>query len=96
MYEDWGGGAGMVWMNVTEVDPPRAIQLAGHLTAQFGGPAHTHLRITLDPRGKSGTLLRLSETAFGRVDDKLKRQLHEGWMLLLGEGLKRFVETSKS
>jgi DNA-binding transcriptional ArsR family regulator/uncharacterized protein YndB with AHSA1/START domain len=93
MYEDWGDGAGMVWMNVIEVDPPRVLQLAGHLTAAFGGPANTHLRLTLESRGKGGTLLRLSEHAFGRVDDKMKAELHQGWTLLLAKGLKPFIES---
>jgi len=95
MYEDWGDGAGMVWMTVVEVDPPRVLQLAGHLTAPFGGPATTHLRLTLDPRGKSETTLRVSEQAFGRVDEKLRQELHDGWTLLLGEGLKGYVERQK-
>jgi uncharacterized protein YndB with AHSA1/START domain/DNA-binding transcriptional ArsR family regulator len=92
MYEDWGDGGGLVWMNVIEVDAPRVIQFAGHLTASFGGPANTYLRLTLEPRGESATLLRISETAYGRVDDKLKKQLHEGWTLLFEQGLKPYVE----
>ena len=53
------------------------------------------VRLTLDPRGKSGTLLRVSEQAFGRVDEKLRQELRDGWMLLLGEGLKGYVERQK-
>ena len=92
MYEDWGDGAGLVWMNVIEVDAPRVLQLAGHLTAPFGGPANTYLRLTLEPRGKFATALLISETAYGRVDDKLKKQLQEGWTLLFEQGLKPYVE----
>lgn len=46
----------------------------------------------LEPRARSSTVLRMSETAYGRVDDKLKQQLHEGWTLLFEQGLKPYVE----
>lgn len=74
------------------VDAPRVLQLAGYLTASFGGSANTYLRRMLEPRARSSTVLRMSETAYGRVDDKLKQQLHEGWTLLFEQGLKPYVE----
>jgi DNA-binding transcriptional ArsR family regulator/uncharacterized protein YndB with AHSA1/START domain len=95
MYEDWGDGAGLLWMSVIEIHPPHTIHFAGHLTTPFGGPANTYLRLTLEPHDNEATILKISNTAYGRVNDKLKQQLHDGWTLLFAEGLKPFVEAGR-
>ena len=53
--------------------PGRSIVLQGLLSPAFGGPAHTLLEIRLETSGNN-TLLKLSDTIFGKVgDDKLSQ-----------------------
>jgi uncharacterized protein YndB with AHSA1/START domain len=92
MFEDWGGGAGQLWYTVVGMDPPHALDLAGQLTAAFGGPGSTHLRVTLEDEGEA-TRLRVSDGIFGRVDEETALELAAGWRRLFTEGLKEYVES---
>jgi len=94
MYEDWGNGAGLMWAQVIAYDPPNSIDLLGHLTAQFGGPASTQFRIALSEKDK-GTVLKLSDTVFGRLSDEKYNQTKEGWSYLLDGALRKHVEGAK-
>ena len=91
LFEDWGDGAGVVWYTVIALDPGRSIDLSGHLTAAFGGPATSLLRIEVVERGRA-SLLRISDSVHGRIDDDKAAGLEQGWRLLFAEGLKPFVE----
>jgi uncharacterized protein YndB with AHSA1/START domain len=93
MYEDWGDGAGLLWYNVIAIDPPRSLDLAGHLTPAFGGPAKTYLRLTLDDEGES-TRLRILDSIFGRVTPASVEQVQAGWETLFTQGFKAFVEAA--
>lgn len=90
-YEDWGHGAGQIWYTVIGVDPPNSIMLQGILTPAFGGPAATILQLTLKSSGKN-TVLKLSDTIFGKVGDDKVSQTRQGWEMLFEQGLKAFVE----
>jgi hypothetical protein len=68
------------------------LQLMGDLDARNGGPARLHTTFRLRAEG-GGSVLRLEEAAFGRVDDRVRTSLQKGWNILLGGCLKVFVET---
>ena len=92
MYEDDGNGGGLLWYTVHIMTVPQLLQLIGHLSPPWGGPAVSQIRIELVEEGKS-TVLRLTDHCIGVVDEKLKRSLHEGWTLLIAEALKPHVES---
>lgn len=94
MYEDWGNGAGLIWAQVIGIDPPRSIDLLGHLSVAFGGPASTQFRIAISPKGK-GSVLKVSDTIFGRIGDDKREQTREGWAALFDQALRAHVERSK-
>jgi uncharacterized protein YndB with AHSA1/START domain len=92
VYEDWGDGQGLLWYTVALVAEGELLQLWGDLDQKHGGPARLHTTFRLRAEGK-GTVLRLEECAFGKVDEKVKTSLSEGWTLLLGQWFRTFVET---
>ncbi|GEM_PF-146560 len=91
MYEDWGGGNGLVWGNVVGLDAPNALSVVGCLFPAWGGPAMYILQFTLTSSGK-GTTLKVSDTSFGRITDGKIASTQEGWDMLLGRCLKTYVE----
>jgi uncharacterized protein YndB with AHSA1/START domain len=91
-YEDWGNGQGLLWYTVAEVAEGECLQLYGDLGTKHGGPSRLHTTFRLRAEGK-GTVLRLEECAFGKVDEKVKASLSDGWKLLVGQWFKTFVET---
>jgi len=94
MYEDWGNGAGLMWAQVIGIDPPRSIDLLGHLTAAFGGPATTQFRIALASKDM-GTVLTVSDTIFGNLSDDKCERTREGWEILFDQALRKHVERAK-
>src|ERR1041385_8723822 len=93
-YEDWGAGAGLVWYTVTGVDPGRSLTMSGNLFAAWGGPSTMMIQVTLEDGGGKRTVLKLSETTFGRANGKLGPELKDGWKVLF-EALREFVERSR-
>jgi uncharacterized protein YndB with AHSA1/START domain len=91
VYEDWGGEAGALWYTVLVVEPPAALEMAGHLTPAFGGPATTTVRLSLKAEG-ARTVVQVADALFGRVDENTVPRLKEGWRALVGGGLKAYVE----
>lgn len=90
-FEDWGGGAGVIWYTVIAVDAPRSLVMQGMITPAFGGPTQTLLQLTLEGRG-AGTVLKLSDTRTGRVGNMKGSDTREGWRMLFEDGLKAHVE----
>ena len=91
LYEDWGKGRGRTWFRIETFDPPRMLEMSGTLFSSFGGPGITTVRIEVEAAGK-GTLFKLSDAMFGRVDRGTKRSFEEGWNELFAKALKSFVE----
>lgn len=82
------GGQGLVWYSVTALDPLRSVDMIGHLAARFGGPATSMLHIEIAPGAEEGTsLLKLTDSVFGRIGPGLRASLSEGWQAIVGEGL---------
>jgi uncharacterized protein YndB with AHSA1/START domain len=95
LYEDWGQGAGLLWYSVLCIEPPSSLDLVGHLTPAFGGPATSMLHLALKDTG-AHTVLQLSDSVFGRVSEDSAARLREGWQLLYGEGFKPYVEHGRT
>jgi DNA-binding transcriptional ArsR family regulator len=91
-YEDWGNGAGQVWYTVVGLEPGVSLRLLGHLSPAFGGPATTQLELRLKG-SEEGTTLQLSDTIYGRVDEKKTAETRDGWSTLFDEGLRAWVES---
>lgn len=91
VYEDFGGGDGLVWYSVIGVEMGRELTLAGHLLPPFGGPAVTALRLTLSVKGKD-TLLHVKDDRFGMLAGESPI---DGWRLVFDAGLRQHVESGK-
>lgn len=92
LYEDWGQGSGVIWGTVIALDRGRSFDLVTHSSLAWGGPRTSMLRVDLLEDGDR-TLLKLTDSVHGRIDERGADALREGWRLLLGEGLKPFVES---
>lgn len=68
------------------------MDLVGYINAKYGGPGTTILNATLHAEGKDRTVLRISDSHYGRVSDGLVSSLNTGWQMLFNNGLKAFVE----
>ncbi len=90
MYEDYGNDEGLVWADVIVIDSPNVLELKGHLSPQFGGPAFSFLRLSLQGDDKQTTLT-LSDTVIGDISDSTKKDLEAGWKMLFEDGFKNYV-----
>ena len=86
------GDRHLLWYTVLAIDQNLSLDLVGYINAKFGGPATTMLNATLDAESPHRTILRISDSLYGRVSDGLVTSLNSGWQLLFSEGLKSFVE----
>ncbi len=90
MYEDYGNNEGLVWADVIVIDSPDVLELKGHLSPQFGGPAFSFIRLSLEG-DDSNTTLTLSDTVFGDISENTEKDLTEGWKMLFEDGFKNYV-----
>ena len=94
LYEESEHGGGVVWYTVIALDPGHSIDLAGHLTAAFGGPSQTLLRLGLREQGEQ-TILEVTDAVVGNVSDRTSASLEEGWRTLFDRGFRTFVEANR-
>jgi DNA-binding transcriptional ArsR family regulator/uncharacterized protein YndB with AHSA1/START domain len=87
--EKWNEEAGAVWGNVYYVNAPEEIRLYGHLGMQ-GAVNSAYTYRLLEKEGK--TLLQLSHTASGLLQENWEEDHKKGWEYLLGTLLKNYVE----
>ncbi|WP_404331670.1 SRPBCC domain-containing protein [Mesobacillus maritimus] len=87
--EKWDENAGAVWGNVYFVNAPEEIRLHGHLGMQ--GAVNSAYTYRLTEKGES-TLLQLSHSASGILQENWEKAHTEGWQHLLGTLLKNYVE----
>ncbi|MFT4415448.1 SRPBCC domain-containing protein [Fredinandcohnia humi] len=88
--EKWGEKEGAIWGNVYYVNAPEEIRLYGHLGMQ--GAVNSAYTYRLHEK-EGGTLLQLSHTASGVIQDHWEEEHSKGWEYLLGTLLKNYVET---
>jgi DNA-binding transcriptional ArsR family regulator/uncharacterized protein YndB with AHSA1/START domain len=81
-------GGGIIWYQIIALDPPRSVDLAGHLAARYGGPAKSLLHIEVVPGARDGTaILKLTDSVFGRIGPDMRASLTSGWQAIIGDGL---------
>ena len=93
LVEEGGDGGGVLWYTVVALAPGRSIDLAGHLSVAFGGPAQTLLHLAVREQGPHA-VLELTDAVVGRVTDRTAATLEEGWRAVFEAGFKAFVERS--
>jgi uncharacterized protein YndB with AHSA1/START domain len=84
-------GGSLLWYTVLMSVPEESLDLVGHVTAAYGGPATTMLRLGLEAT-ETGTLLRISDALVGHVEESSVNSLESGWLQLFREGLKAHAE----
>lgn len=88
LREESESGGGLVWYEVIAIDPMRSVDLSGHLAARYGGPASSLVHIEIVPGEAEGSsILKLTDSLFGRVGPNLRASLTSGWQAIIGEGL---------
>lgn len=94
LREESESGGGLIWYEVIAIDPMRSVDLSGHLAARYGGPASSLLHIEIVPGAEEGSsILKLTDSLFGRVGPNLRASLTSGWQAIVGEGLVAFAAT---
>ncbi|MBL8857633.1 MAG: SRPBCC domain-containing protein [Planctomycetes bacterium] len=91
LFEQWGQGSGLIWYEVIAIDPQSTIDLTGHVTQRFGGPAVSQLHIALTDEA-GGTRVSLTDAVIGVDRSASNRQVTEGWSLVFGKALKKYLE----
>jgi DNA-binding transcriptional ArsR family regulator/uncharacterized protein YndB with AHSA1/START domain len=96
VFEDWGGGEGVLFATVVIWEEGRTLSWAGDMSAEFGGPARSVTSFRLKPAaGGKHTVVAFRDTPFGLLSDDAMAQLEHGWRWLLNDCLKPFLESGK-
>lgn len=82
MWEDWGGGDGLLWAHVVGVVRGKRLDLVGSAGPQWGGPSTSFSTFEITADG-AGSKLRFVEATFGRTDDANLGEKEKGWRFLL-------------
>ncbi|WP_209121333.1 SRPBCC domain-containing protein [Alkalihalobacillus sp. BA299] len=90
--EKWGEREGAVWGNVYYANAPEEIRLIGHLGMQ--GAVNSSYTYRLLEKGDK-TVLQLSHSASGIIEDHWEESHIEGWKHLLETKLKKYIEENK-
>lgn len=87
-YEERPDGGGVLWYTVYALEPMRSVDLRGNLASRYGGPATSLIHIEISPAAADGTsILKLTDSTFGRLGPDMRTSLHSGWQAIVGEGL---------
>jgi DNA-binding transcriptional ArsR family regulator len=93
LREEGPDGGGVVWYSIIALDPLRSVDFAGHLAARYGGPATSLLHLEIVPGTAEGTsLLKLTDSVFGRIGRDMRASLTTGWQAIVGDGLVAHLE----
>ena len=90
LYEDAGKNEGFVWATVIALHSPNHLLLRGDLSPDFGGPAISYLKFTLEEK-KGKTILKFQDTLMGTLSQKRLKEIKERWKVLL-DGLVKECE----
>lgn len=91
VFENWGGGDGLLWGTVIACQRERFLEVAGDLPPECGGPGRVHLTLRLEQAGGATRLAAVLALTGPRVRGQRER-LEAPWVLLLTEELKRQAE----
>ena len=92
LYEQ-NGASELLWYTVLAIAPGESLDLVGHCSADYGGPATTMLSMRLVEEA-GGTRLTIRDSLYGHVTEGTATSLRSGWNQLFTDGLKAFVERS--
>lgn len=93
LREEHPGGGGLVWYNVVALEPLRSVDLSGQLATRYGGPATSMLHLEITPGPNDGTtILKLTDSVFGRIGPDMRASLATGWQQIIGDGFVSHVE----
>lgn len=84
-------GASLLWYQVLMCEPGVALHMVGHLGPDWGGPATSMLKLTLE-EAADGCVLHVADALVGVVGEATAASLKAGWTELFTTGLKRHVE----
>lgn len=85
------GEKSILWYAVFAIDAGKSLDLSGALATRYGGPATSLLHIEIEPQGAAATVLRLTDSLFGRLGPETQASVAEGWGAIVG-GLIAYVE----
>lgn len=91
LLESVEGGGSLAWFTVQMCLPGESFDLVGDLSADFGGPATTLLRLGLADTGE-GTRLTIKNSTIGRVNEDGQQGTADCWLQIFRDGLKAHVE----
>jgi hypothetical protein len=75
----------------------KSVDLSGFLATRYGGPATSLLHLELVPGSADATtILKLTDSVFGRIGPDMRTSLGEGWQAIIGDGLVRDLDTAES
>jgi uncharacterized protein YndB with AHSA1/START domain len=92
VFDDRGGGEGVMWYWVIGVESPHWILCSGFYGPPYGGPGTSYLRLALTPKGKNETLLEITDASFGHLagcDNE------SGWREIFEKNFAAYVKTAK-
>ena len=85
-------GSELLWYTVQWIRPRHfTVYLVGHSAADWGGPATSSMKLEVTESG-GGSVLRVTDSIFGHIDDENIGSLQHGWTQLFTEGLKKHAE----
>jgi len=90
LYEDADRNEGFVWATIIALHSPNHLLLRGDLSPDFGGPAISYLKFTLEEK-KGKTILKLQDTIMGTISQKRLKEIKKRWGVLL-DGLVTYCE----
>lgn len=93
LYEEGEAGDGVTWYTVYAIVPNVSLDLVGHLSPAFGGPAQSLLRLVLRDEGDR-TVLELTDGVVGKVGSQSSDTIADGWRAIFDAGLRAFVEAN--
>ena len=67
--------------------------MSGFIAPPFGGPATSLLNVSFSAKGKSATVMEVTDSTFGCLDESTTA---EGWRLLFEDGFKSWIERRES
>lgn len=92
LIEHLEGGGFLVWYEVQFYMPERfTIYLVGNLAPEWGGPATTNLKLSVEET-PTGSVLKISDAHHGRIDAKHLSSQKSGWKQLFTDGFCAYVE----
>lgn len=94
LYEDFGDGEGLIWAEVIGLKRCSMLLLKGNIAPDFGGPAISYLKISLEQVGHSCNF-KLSDYLLGSNTEPMGKSIAEGWSLIFKDHFYSFIKSMK-